>query len=166
MRYLALLAFTVLASSASASTFNVSCGSYYPEPEDPWNSSIVAEAKRDPMTGEFIGLVCREVEGDPVTACATVFDGACCPCNMARGFTPECEVVLEYTDASTVGRCNIVYPLCYYGNQCDSTSGSFIDPTSPRIEARAIVKRSKTKHGKKPRKLRKAKQAHGCVSAF
>jgi hypothetical protein len=85
---------------------------------------------------------------------------------MARGFVPECEIRLSYTETSTSAACNIVYPLCYYGNSCDSADGAFIDPTSPSIDARAIVKRSKTKHGKKPRKTRKAKQAHGCVSAF
>ena len=149
MRYsllLAIAAFAVFAPKlASAEVmFTVACEDYYPEVESPLSTTIIAEVGRD-ASGTFTGLRCRAVEGDPVDTCK-INDGGCCACNVARGFTPECSVTVEYGEATTAAHCLAMYPPCYYGNGCQTPTAAVLAADQKPATIRRNRKKLRLKH--------------------
>lgn len=113
---LAIAAFAVNLAHA-APLFTVACEGYYPEPESPMATTIIASVQRN-HDGTFAGLHCFAAEGDPNAVC-NIADGGCCACNVARGFTPECSVTVEYSESATAAHCLNMFPPCYYGINCE-----------------------------------------------
>jgi hypothetical protein len=141
MRSFTIAALLALASVASAGT-TISCDGYYPEPNSPEHSTIIASVVQNP-DGSIASMSCDERVGDvnDPTVC-DIGTGTCCPCNVSRGFTPECLATIITSDFSTRGFCLETYPGPYYG---DSTSGAFVD-----VMPEAVVRHSKHRrhHGK------------------
>ena len=146
MKYALFIAALLAAKLASAQTvFTVSCEDYYPEPESPMSTTIIAEVTRD-ANGGFAGLHCRAAEGDPKDAC-NIFDGGCCACNMARGFTPECSVTVNYGESTTAAHCLNMFPCEYYGSGCPIAWDTLV-AEAPQAVVKRNGKRVKTKHNK------------------
>lgn len=154
MRYL-LFAFALfVANPAVAGQVVLECSGYYPEVESPESTTIIAEIVRESPSGRVIGMRCSVTEGDPVDTC-NINDGACCACNVARGFTPECSVTVEFVNAQTAGHCLAMYPPCYYGNGCppDVVPPLVGDMTPPFVDTPAVVRQMRHKRPARPPRL-------------
>lgn len=134
-----------LVSQAHARMYMIECDDLYPEAGSPDHTTAIAEVQRD-LDGTPIGLKCYLVEGDPNDVC-TIGDGACCPCSVARGFTPECTVLVAYTDSATSGACLNKFPACYYGNGCGDPALGIPPATATVTESPdAVTRHSKRRH--------------------